>query len=88
MDNWNFLIQNEEMTYPKKFKNKKTPENQTINRGFRVPQAGLEPAQPKGHRILSPACLPIPPPGQISIEERKTGFEPATSTLARLRSTS
>lgn len=27
-----------------------------------VPGAGLEPARPfKGHRILSPACLPIPP---------------------------
>ena len=67
------------------------------------------------HRILSPACLPIPPSRQklpkmevISYEnyrdfshfhqkwkvyffylyERKTGFEPATSTLARSRSTS
>ncbi len=29
-----------------------------------VPGAGLEPAQPNGHRILSPACLPIPPPGR------------------------
>ena len=26
-----------------------------------VLEAGLEPARPKGHRILSPACLPIPP---------------------------
>ena len=26
-----------------------------------VPGAGLEPARPEEHRILSPACLPIPP---------------------------
>ncbi len=32
--------------------------------GF-VPRAGLEPARSKEHRILSPACLPIPPPGQF-----------------------
>jgi site-specific DNA recombinase len=30
-----------------------------------VPQAGIEPARPNGHRILSPACLPVPPPGQV-----------------------
>ncbi len=29
-----------------------------------VPEAGLEPARPEEHRILSPACLPIPPLGQ------------------------
>jgi hypothetical protein len=28
-----------------------------------VPQTGLEPVRPRRHRILSPACLPIPPPG-------------------------
>ena len=33
-------------------------------REFFVPQTGLEPVRPCGHRILSPACLPIPPPGQ------------------------
>ena len=27
-----------------------------------VPRAGLEPARASAHRILSPACLPIPPP--------------------------
>ena len=32
---------------------------------FSVPGAGLEPARPNGHKILSLACLPIPPPGQI-----------------------
>ena len=26
-----------------------------------VLEAGLEPARPEEHRILSPACLPIPP---------------------------
>ena len=49
-----------------------------------------------GHRILSPACLPVPPPGQPKkncrlfaalFQERKTGLEPATLTLARLCST-
>ena len=29
-----------------------------------VPRAGFEPAQPCGHKILSLACLPIPPPRQ------------------------
>ena|SRR5690554_7755465 len=28
--------------------------------------AGLEPARPNGHRILSPACLPIPPHQQLN----------------------
>ena len=31
---------------------------------FFVPGAGLEPARPYGHWILSPTCLPIPPPGR------------------------
>ena len=30
----------------------------------KVPGAGLEPARPKGQRILSPLCLPISPSGQ------------------------
>jgi hypothetical protein len=34
-------------------------------------------------RILSPVRLPIPPPRQEKKMERKTGFEPATPTLAR-----
>lgn len=63
----------------------KTLRNQ-ITEGFKVPQTGLEPVRPCGHRILSPACLPVPPPGHGV--ERKTGFEPATPTLARLCSTS
>ena len=29
-----------------------------------VPGAGLEPARPRGQRILSPLCLPISPSGQ------------------------
>ena len=33
------------------------------SRSFSVPGAGLEPAQPNGHRILSPACLPFHHPG-------------------------
>ncbi len=47
------------------------------------------------NRILSPACLPVPPlqhlnkflPGRKEILERKTRFELATPTLARLCST-
>ncbi len=74
------------------------------NKEVFVLEAGLEPARPDGHRILSPACLPIPPLEQLKLSnttglnkkcriasafkvERKTGFEPATSTLARWRST-
>ena len=34
---------------------------------FSVLGAGIEPARAKAHRILSPACLPIPPPEQIII---------------------
>ncbi len=37
-------------------------------------------------RILSPVRLPVPPPRQGYLE-RKTGFEPATPTLARWCST-
>ena len=66
-------------------KNKKPSVNLRY-RGFKVPRTGLEPVHPYGHRILSPACLPIPPPRQSG--ERKTGFEPATPTLARSCSTS
>lgn len=29
-----------------------------------VLRAGIEPARPEGHRILSPVRLPIPPPKQ------------------------
>ena len=32
-----------------------------------VPEAGLEPARTNVHKILSLACLPIPPLGQLSI---------------------
>ncbi len=32
-----------------------------------VPGTGIEPVRPRGHRILSPACLPIPPPRQKKI---------------------
>ena len=53
----------------------------SLLRILKVLEAGLEPARPKEHRILSPACLPIPPLEQAT--ERKTGFEPATLTLAR-----
>lgn len=32
-----------------------------------MPETGLEPAPPFEDRLLRPACLPIPPPGQESI---------------------
>ena len=54
----------------------------------------LNPYDHYSHWILSPACLPISPPKHFEIKkfnfygiERKTGLEPATSTLARSRST-
>jgi hypothetical protein len=55
--------------------------------GAFVLKAGLEPARTNVHWILSPACLPIPPLEHYKVVERKTGLEPATSTLARSRST-
>ena len=33
--------------------------------GVMVPRAGLEPARSCLRGILSPLCLPIPPPGQL-----------------------
>ena len=35
--------------------------------------AGLEPARPKEHRILSPACLPIPPSEHLIYQTDKSG---------------
>ncbi len=36
-----------------------------------VPGTGLEPVRTNVHWILSPTCLPIPPPGQVSIFVRQ-----------------
>ncbi len=47
----------------------------------------LNPHNRNDYRILSPACLPIPPLRLLPFLERKTGLEPATPTLARLCST-
>ena len=63
----------------------KSIENQMINNAFKYPRRDLNPYI-RRYRILSPACLPVPPPGRRM--ERKTGLEPATPTLARLCSTS
>ena len=49
--------------------------NPKINSHF-VPQTGLEPVRPYGHRILSPACLPVPPPGQRWSEKRDSNPRP------------
>jgi hypothetical protein len=42
--------------------NKKT-EKEKFSISVFVPGAGIEPARPNGHWILSPTRLPIPPPG-------------------------
>ena len=49
-----------------------------------VPAAGLEPARLLGRGILSPLCLPIPPPGHKAnsvlysfFMEAEAGIEPA-----------
>ena len=34
-----------------------------------MPRTGLEPVQPYDRGILSPLCLPIPPPGHMSLAE-------------------
>ena len=36
------------------------------------PGRGLNPHDRNGHRILSPACLPIPPPGQSGANVQKS----------------
>jgi hypothetical protein len=38
-------------------------------RSATVPGTGLEPAQPFGHRLLRPACLPISPPGHFGTKD-------------------
>lgn len=60
--------------------------------GITIPAAGVEPARPCGHWILSPARLPIPPRRhitniinffltQIKQMEAPTGFEPVMKVL-------
>ena len=49
-----------------------------------VPGAGIEPARPLSRGILSPLCLPIPPPGQnlsLYVLEAEAGIEPASTAL-------
>lgn len=83
--------------------NKKSPP--TSSEGLRAPGGNRTRTRLSANRILSPARLPVPPPGQKTrikkkfhrpksirlggwnFKERKTRLEPATSTLARLRST-
>ncbi len=45
-----------------------------MNKTIRVPRTGIEPAREyKSQRILSPSCLPIPPPRQtLSLKGEKT----------------
>ena len=47
--------------------NKKRDKSKKSDLSRLVLKAGLEPARPNGHRILSPACLPIPPLEHSSI---------------------
>ena len=68
-----------------------------IYRGFSYQERDLNPHGLNGHKILSLACLPVPPSRQLEFnwyfflpmqkKERKTGLEPATPTLARSCST-
>ena len=54
----NYLLSSE-------YKQKKQSGKLILNKNSAfVPGAGIEPARPNGHWILSPARLPIPPPGQ------------------------
>ena len=71
---------------------KKAPNDDVIVRSlfFEIPAAGVEPARPRGHWILSPARLPIPP-RRHNYEECNvpfccygkavTGFEPVIEVL-------
>src|SRR5439155_7234085 len=45
-----------------------------------VPKVGIEPTRPCGHRILSPARLPIPP-----LRPAVTWYEPSLHTARRDR---
>ncbi len=58
-----------------KYRNKKPSVNLRY-RGFKVPRTGLEPVHPCGYRILSPACLPIPPPRHVESEKRDSNPRP------------
>ncbi len=40
--------------------------------GHFVPEAGVEPARPKGHMALNHACLPIPAPGRCEMRGKYT----------------
>ncbi len=47
-----------------------------------VPGAGVEPARLLGRGILSPLCLPIPPPGLDTVYmEAEPGIEPRSTAL-------
>ncbi len=48
-------------------RNKKRDKSKKDDLSQLVLKAGLEPARPNGHRILSPACLPIPPLEHLGI---------------------
>ena len=67
---------------------KQNPLNQAIKRVPVYSKGDLNPHSCNSQRILSPSCLPIPPfEHPVKIDERKTGLEPATPTLARSCST-
>ena len=38
---------------------------------YLVPEVGIEPTWPYGHKILSLACIPIPPLGQIFVNTQR-----------------
>ena len=53
-------------TYLIRYKKKK-PQNQLIMRIFLYSERDLNPHGHNGHWILSPTCLPIPPPEPIGL---------------------
>ena len=57
--NFHESFQKQQNVVPMLYLNKKSLYKKSC-KGF-VLKAGLEPARPKGHWILSPTCLPIPP---------------------------
>ena len=70
---------------------KKAPNDDVIVRSLFcvIPAAGVEPARPRGHWILSPARLPIPPRRHdmknaifhLTHGKAVTGFEPVIEVL-------
>ena len=81
----NFLYLNEDLL--SWLNKKKSFKNEMFLKLFSIPAAGIEPARPRGHRILSPARLPVPPRRHMDClffifrHKAVTGFEPVMKVL-------